>query len=365
MPAAMTATPRCCSAPPDISPRRATSPAPCISSSSRPRRTRAAGGVMVEEGAVRQFPVEAVYGMHNWPGLPVGQFASGPGPMMAAFDIFEITRRRPRRPCRDAASRRSIRSSPRRRSSAALQTIASRNIDPLDGAVVSVTQIHGGDTWNVIPDEVVLRGTTRVVRPGGARLARGGDPARSPRASAPRSAPRVEVRYERRYPPTVNSAGRDRDSPLRPRRRWSAADNVRRDLLPSMGAEDFAFMLQAKPGAYIWIGNGAGASEAMLHNPHYDFNDEILPLGASYWARLAETTLAGLELAGAAVEAPLQPVAQEIAGDHRDEDQQPRDRARAAAPARWFPARASACCPSSRAAARCRGRESSAPIPAG
>ena len=101
----------------------------------------------------------------------------------------------------------------------------------------------------------------------------------------------MELRYERRYPPTVNSSGRDRDRRRRRAPTWSAADNVRRDLLPSMGAEDFAWFLQEKPGAYIWIGNGAARPDAMLHNPHYDFNDEILPLGASYWVRLAESVL--------------------------------------------------------------------------
>jgi len=244
--------------------------------------------VMVEEGVLERYPVEAVYGMHNWPGLPAGQFAIRPGPMMAAFDIFEIT----------VAGRGAHAAMPHlgvdpvvaaAQIVGALQTIASRNVDPLAGVVVSVTQIHGGDTWNVIPDEVVLRGTTRsfdpavreALEPAIRRVAEG--------ACAALGAS-MTMRYERRYPPTVNSPA-ETEMAAATAAALVGGDNVRGDLLPSMGAEDFAWFLENKPGAYIWIGNGAGAGQAMLHNPHYDFNDEILPLGASYWARLAESVL--------------------------------------------------------------------------
>ncbi len=245
-------------------------------------------GLMVEEGVLDRYKVDSIYGMHNWPGLPAGQFAIRPGPMMAAFDIFEIT----------ISGRGAHAAMPHlgidpvvaaAQIVGGLQTIASRNIHPLEGAVVSVTQIHGGDTWNVIPDSVVLRGTTRsfdpavrdALEPAIRRIAAG--------VCAALGAD-MAMRYERRYPPTVNS-------PAETERAAAVAaalvggDNVRRDLLPSMGAEDFACFLEKKPGAYIWIGNGAGVDQAMLHNPHYDFNDEILALGASYWARLAETLL--------------------------------------------------------------------------
>jgi hippurate hydrolase len=246
--------------------------------------------VMVEEGVLARYSVEAVYGMHNWPGLKAGQFAIRPGPMMAAFDIFELT----------ITGRGAHAAMPHlgidpivvaAQVVNGLQTIASRNIHPLDGAVVSVTQIHGGDTWNVIPDSVVLRGTTRSfdpavrdrIEPAIRRIAEG--------VCASLGAA-MELRYERRYPPTVNSAA-ETEIAAGIAAELVGADNVKRDLLPSMGAEDFAFFLEEKPGAYIWIGNGDASDGAMLHNPHYDFNDEILPLGASYWARLAETVLAG------------------------------------------------------------------------
>ena len=244
--------------------------------------------LMIEEGVLDRYQVDSVYGMHNWPGLPAGQFAIRPGPMMAAFDIFEIT----------IAGRGAHAAMPHlgidpivaaAQIVTGLQTIASRNIHPLEGAVVSVTQIHGGDTWNVIPDSVVLRGTTRsfdpavrdMIEPAIRRIAEG--------ICASLGAG-MAMRYERRYPPTVNSAA-EAERAAAAAVVLVGSDNVRHDMLPSMAAEDFACFLEKRPGAYIWIGNGSGADQAMLHNPHYDFNDEILALGASYWARLAETVL--------------------------------------------------------------------------
>ncbi|HWI25645.1 MAG TPA: M20 aminoacylase family protein [Stellaceae bacterium] len=245
------------------------------------------GRVMVQDGLFEKFPVEAVYGMHNWPGMPVGKFALRAGPMMAAFDIFEITVKGkgahaalPHLGIDPVVTAAQI--------ATGLQTIASRSLHPLDSAVVSVTQIHGGDTWNVIPDEVVLRGTARAfksevqdaIEAGIRRIAEG--------VSASMGAS-VTVRYERRYPATVNSAA-EAEIAAATAAEIAGEVNVDRDLTPTMGSEDFAFMLQAKPGAYLFIGNGRNA--AALHNPHYDFNDEILPIGASYWARLVERVLA-------------------------------------------------------------------------
>jgi amidohydrolase len=242
--------------------------------------------IMVEEGVLTRYPVEAVYGMHNWPELSAGQFAIRAGPMMAAFDIFEIT----------VGGRGAHAAMPHlgvdpvvaaAQIVGGLQTITSRNLNPLDGAVISVTQIHGGDTWNVIPDEVVLRGTTRSFDPA---VRDSLEPAirRIAEGICASLGAAVELRYERRYPPTVNS-GAETEIAAATAAALVGDDNLRRDLLPSMAAEDFAWFLQEKPGAYIWIGNGA--DRAMLHNPCYDFNDDILALGASYWARLAERVL--------------------------------------------------------------------------
>ena len=250
--------------------------------------------VMVEEGLFEKFPVEAVYGMHNWPGLPVGTFAIRPGPMMAAFDIFEMI----------VKGRGSHAAMPHLGIDAvtvsagivgALQTIASRATDPQDSVVVSVTQIHAGDTWNIIPEEVVLRGTTRWFRP---EVRDSIEPAIRRIAGGVCAAhgAAMEMWYERRYPPTVNSVA---ETAIAARAAADVAGEqaVDHDPVPSMGAEDFAFLLREKPGAYIWIGNDEGSGDeeggdaCLLHNPRYDFNDEVLPWGASYWARLVETVL--------------------------------------------------------------------------
>ncbi len=244
---------------------------------------------MVEEGLFEKFPVRSVFGMHNWPGQPAGRMAMRPGPMMAAFDIFEITvtgkggHAAMPHLCKDPVLAASA-------IVTALQTVTSRTIDPLDAAVVSVTQFHAGDTWNVIPERAVLRGTTRALRP---RVQDTVEAAvhRIAEGIAATHGVGAQVHYERRYPPTIND-------PAETERAASAAvlvageDNIDRDPAPSMGSEDFAFMLREKPGCYVWIGNGPGEGGCGLHNPRYDFNDAILPLGASYWAKLVETVLA-------------------------------------------------------------------------
>jgi hippurate hydrolase len=241
---------------------------------------------MIEEGLFEKFPAEAVYGMHNWPGLPPGKFAVRPGPMMASFDIFEVV----------VAGKGAHAAMPHEGTDpvviaaqlvTAFQAIVSRNTHPLESAVISVTQIHGGDTWNVIPDEVVLRGTTRTFKAEIQDLVERRMREVAESLCAGHGA-RMRWRYERRYPATVN-AGHETETAAAVLTEIVGEENVRRDILPSMGSEDFAFMLQEKPGSYVWIGNGGNAN---LHNPGYDFNDEIFTLGASYWARLVERVLA-------------------------------------------------------------------------
>lgn len=244
--------------------------------------------VMVKEGLFEKFPVESIYGMHNWPGMPVGEFAVAPGPMMAAFDIFDLVIKG--KGSHAAMPHQGIDSIVMAAKVVdALQSIASRNIDPIDSLVVSVTQIHGGDAYNVIPDEVVLRGTVRSfseavrdgVEPAMRRIAEGVCAAFGGTA---------ELHYERRYPATVNSVEETEHAE-------AAAvaivgdENIERSPVPSMGSEDFAYMLREKPGSYVWVGNGAGEGGCMLHNPGYDFNDEIIPIGVTYWSTLVEQTL--------------------------------------------------------------------------
>ena len=244
--------------------------------------------VMVKEGLFEKFPVESIYGMHNWPGMPVGEFAIAPGPMMAAFDIFDLVIRG--RGSHGAMPHQGVDSIVMASKVVdALQTIASRNIDPIDSLVVSVTQIHGGDAYNVIPDEVILRGTVRsfseavrdTVEPAMRRIADGVCAALGGTA---------ELRYERRYPATVNSV----EETAHAAAAASAIvgdDKIERSPVPSMGSEDFAYMLREKPGSYVWVGNGEGAGGCMLHNPGYDFNDEVIPIGVTYWSELVEQVL--------------------------------------------------------------------------
>ena len=248
------------------------------------------GRVMIEEGLFEKFPVESVYGMHNMPGIPVGEFAIRPGPIMASFDIFEITLTGTGTHAalpqlgRDAVVAAS-------QLVTALQTIASRTVSPFDAAVVSVTQIHTGDTWNVIPEEAVIRGTTRAFKEE-IQTHMETEIRRIADGIAATFGVTAQVHYERRYPPTINDAA-ETDLTAGIAREIAGNDMVSLDKDPMMGAEDFAFMLNEKPGAYMWIGNGPRDGGCMLHNPHYDFNDEVLPFGASYWAKLVETRLAG------------------------------------------------------------------------
>ena len=241
------------------------------------------GRVMVEEGLFDKFPCDTVWGMHNWPELPPGHFCVMPGPMMASFDIFEITLtgrgahaampQNGRDPIVAAAALIQ-----------ALQTIVSRNTHPVEAGVVSVTQCHGGDTWNVIPDEVVIRGTTRAFKPEVQDLIQRRITEICDGIGATYDCT-VKCWYDRRYPPTINTVTEAEVS--RSVLAGLVGDaNVHTQLTPTMGAEDFAFMLQKKPGCYIWIGNGSGEHGCLLHNPGYDFNDNILTLGSSYWVKL-------------------------------------------------------------------------------
>ena len=249
-----------------------------------------AGGaeVMVKEGLFDRFPVEAVYGMHNWPGMPVGKVGASAGPMMAAFDTFDLYIRgkgghgaMPHQAVDSVLVACEV--------VGALQSITSRNTDPVDALVVTVTQIHGGDAYNVIPGEVHLAGTVRSFReevrdsvaPAMKRIADGICAAYGATA---------ELRYDKLYPATVNSV-EETEQAVAAAAAVVGANAIDRSPVPSMGAEDFAYMLREKPGSYIWMGNGDVEGGCMLHNPGYDFNDEIIPIGVSYWAELVEQAL--------------------------------------------------------------------------
>jgi len=246
------------------------------------------GRVMVEQGLFEQFPTDAVYGLHNFPDRPRGTFAIRQGCMTAFLDTFEI--RVIGKGCHGAAPETGI--DPIMVSAqliSALQTIVSRSTRAVDAAVVSVTQIHGGDTWNVIPEQVVLRGTARTLDPAvhdATEAAMG----RICAGVAQTHGARIELDYRRGYPGVINPA-HEMAIAVAAAEKVVGAGNVDTTMDPIMASEDFAFMLQHRPGAYIGIGGGERGGEPSLHNPYYDFNDAILPIGAAYWAALVAEVL--------------------------------------------------------------------------
>lgn len=240
---------------------------------------------MIADGLFERFPVDAVYAMHNWPGLEFGRISACGGPIMAASDMFEIVLKgrsvhagMPHQGPDAVVAAAEIVSG--------LQTISSRAVHPADPCAVSVTQIHGGTTWNVIPAEIVLRGTARSFSAatrdrieaclraivGGVATIYGIE---------------AQVAYDRRYPPTVNHT-RETAFVADVCRRVFGESCVTTGELPSMGAEDFAYMLEKKPGCFTWIGSGPAVNGHILHNEGYDFNDQLLPLGVRYWTELVK-----------------------------------------------------------------------------
>ena len=244
--------------------------------------------VMIEEGLFERFPVEAVFGLHNWPGIPLGQMAVMPGPVMAGTCAFEITIRG--HGCHAAMPHQGVDAIVAGAQLVqALQTVVSRTLHPCESAVVSVTQFHAGEAWNIIPEEVVLRGTIRSFKPEvQENIERAIERLCSGIASA--NGAQIGVRFDHRYPPTVNSEN-EANFCRKVAASVLGAGNVQTNTLPSMGAEDFAYMLREKPGCYVWLGNGPGTGGCTLHNPHYDFNDDALVAGVSYWVELVRQAL--------------------------------------------------------------------------
>jgi len=252
----------------------------------QPAEEVAGGGrVMVEDGLFERFPCDAVFGLHNWPGLPLGHFAINHGPMMASFDTFEIL----------VDGKGSHAAMPEEGIDTlvcashvviALQTIVSRRVSPKEACVVSVTQIRGGDAWNVLPDRAVIRGTVRCFDANvQARVRSLIDEIGTLSAQAHGATATLSYRYG--YPATINAPA-EADVALDAARSTVGAANVTLGCRPSMASEDFAFMAQAKPGAYVWMGVDGPEPGAPLHNPHYDFNDDALATGASYWVNLVK-----------------------------------------------------------------------------
>jgi len=251
---------------------------------------------MMDDGLFAQCPMDAVFGMHNWPGVAVGTFGVTAGPMMASSNEFEVIVKgkgahaaQPHKGIDPIMVAIQIAQS--------WQTIITRNKSPIDTAALSITQIHAGSATNVIPDEATLIGTVRTFTTEVLDLIE-----HRMRAIAQHTASafdaEVDFRFTRNYPPLINHA-KETAFAVDVMKSIVGEDKVDANVEPTMGAEDFAFMLQEKPGCYVFIGNGEGTHRdaghglgpCNLHNPSYDFNDELLPIGATYWVRLAETWL--------------------------------------------------------------------------
>jgi len=245
------------------------------------------GREMVNDGVMDRFKVEEVYGMHNYPGLPVGDFAIRPGPMMASADRLYIDieglgghAARPHVSIDTVLVAAQIINQ--------IQSIVSRNVDPLESAVISITQFHAGTADNIIPQTAKLSGTARTLDPAVRDLV-------EKRlhevieGTAKLYGAKAKLVYKRDYPVTRNHE-RQTEFAAEIARDVVGKDRVDDQVAPVMGAEDFSYMLEARPGAFIFVGNGDTAG---LHHPAYDFNDELIPVGASYWVKLVETALRG------------------------------------------------------------------------
>ena len=245
----------------------------------------AGGKAMVQDGLMERFGINEIYGMHNYPGMPVGEFGLRPGAIMAAADYVQI----------DIEGKGAHAARPHLGIDTvlvgaqiinALQSIVSRNVDPLEAAVVSICMFHAGSTDNVIPQTAQLRGTARSLIPEVQELLEKRVPEIA-ETTAKLYGAKATVKYRRGYPVLKNHAVQA-DFAASVAAQIAGVDKVATSLAPVMGAEDFSFMLNARPGAFIFVGNGDSAG---LHHPAYNFNDEVIPIGTSYWAKLVETAL--------------------------------------------------------------------------
>ena len=255
----------------------------------QPAEEGGGGGLaMIEDGLFEHFPMDSVWGMHNWPGMEEGTVAIHKGSVMAAADRFEVTVNG----SGGHAAMPQATNDPVLATTAivqALQQIVSRKQSPLDAVVVSVTQINAGSGFNIIPQKVDFIGTIRTIN-SDTRISVHKQFTDICEATALAYGCVAEVSVIKGYPVTVNHV-EESDKAIEIASGLFGAESVKTNLPPSMGAEDFAYMLEKKPGSYIWLGAGEGRSGCMLHNTKYDFNDNVLPLGISYWEQLVKLEL--------------------------------------------------------------------------
>lgn len=257
----------------------------------QPAEENKGGGLaMIKDGLFERFDIDEIYGLHNWPGKPLGDICVNDGAMMASFDIFDITLSG--KGCHAAMP--NLGADPIVAGSALvshLQSIISRQVAPLDSAVLSITQFHAGDTYNIIPETAHLSGTVRAFSEEVRQIVK------QKLQLAVQTIPQMygvqaKLNYQDCYPATIN----DPKSAQKVRAAATAIfgqDKVAQDFLPTMASEDFSFMLNQKPGAYVWLGvDEANKPSHSLHNPYYDFNDRALPIGIKLWVGLVEQNLA-------------------------------------------------------------------------
>ena len=247
----------------------------------------AGGKKMIEDGLFDDFSIDEVYALHNWPDLPLGSFGVNSGPMMAAVDEFDIIVKGKG----GHAAFPQLVIDPIIVASqivTAIQTIISRSTDPVDKALISITKIHGGTAYNVIDDEVKLSGTIRTFKPEtrsfiGKRI----EEIANGIAKAHGAGANIEFDLINKYPPTINSK-KESEFAAKIAKKMVGEENVNTNIDPSMGGEDFSYLLNKKPGSYLYIGQGDENHKAHLHTTKYDFNDNLLPLGVNYWVNLVK-----------------------------------------------------------------------------
>ncbi len=243
------------------------------------------GKRMIDDGLFNDFKIDEVYALHNWPELPLGHFGLNPGPMMAAVDEFDILVKG--KGGHAAIPQQTI--DPIVISSqivTAVQTIISRSTNPVDKALISITKIHGGTAYNVIDDEVKMSGTIRTFKPETRTfISKKIKEISKGIAEAHGGGAQVEFDLVNKYPPTINSK-KESEFAAKVAKQMVGEQNVLTDVEPSMGGEDFSYLLNKKPGSYLYIGQGDENHKAHLHTTNYDFNDDLLPIGVNFWVNL-------------------------------------------------------------------------------
>jgi hippurate hydrolase len=252
---------------------------------------RAGARQMIDDGLFDLFPADCVFGLHNFPDVPQGHFAIKSGAMMASFDCFEIV----------LSGQATHAAMPQKGSDVfvaaahiinALQTVVSRNVAPADSAVLSITQVHAGNTWNAIPDTAVIRGTYRCFTEANQQLIKGRlMQITESLAQGFDITAEININPENAGYPVTRNSDAETALAIAVAQEVVGIEKVDVQPTPSMGSEDFSFMLEEKTGCYVWLGNGSSDGGCLLHNPHYDFNDQILTVGASYWVKLVERVL--------------------------------------------------------------------------